>query len=422
MKGTFSFKPGTVERVRSFGSMDWSENLLVKGDNLPVLKTLVDGLSEKVKLVYIDPPYNTGNGCRLYMDSLSPEGWLSMMEPRLRLLRELLREDGFIFVHIDCNELGHLRVLMDDIFGRENFVSQITWQRAPRRTILGQGQSPLITVTEYILLYARDIRFGRLRRLKKKMPATQRIMKQYRTIVNLSGGKRLFREFTNTNNSTPVRIWEYESFSISSLPASISPREYISLFDSLYQSVSLHSEHSFIQRILRLLKPHKAYLVEYTPSRGKRRGTVVSEIFINGRKMLPLRDYAIPGRGQELYRMVDMDNLWTDDDICVTGISGEGGVNFRRGKKPEALIRRIVELSTVPEDLVLDCFLGSGTTASVAHKLRRRWIGIEKEDFIETICIPRLERVVSGRDRTGITREVNWQGGGGFVYCVHSGD
>jgi adenine-specific DNA-methyltransferase len=194
--------------------------------------------------------------------------------------------------------------------------------------------------------------------------------------------------------------------------------DYLKHFDSLYESVGIHAEHSFMQRILAMLRPGKAYCVEYTPSRGKNAGREISEFFINGRKMLPAKDYAMIGEDGEIYRTSDMDNLWSDEEIGVTGIASEGASEFKRGKKPEELLKRVVELSTSPGDWVLDSFLGSGTTAAVAHKLGRKWIGIELGEHAETLCLPRLKRVVSGEDQTGISRQVGWKGGGGFRYCV----
>jgi len=394
------------------------DNLLIKGDNLLALKALERHFAGKIKCIYIDPPFNTGNAFEHYDDGLEHTIWLSMMKARLEILKKLLRKDGFIFVHIDYNELGYLRVLMDEIFGRQNFVNQISWQRAPQRTVLGQGQTAIITILEYLLIYGKDAAVGKLNHLQKRIKATNNVMSQYRVLLDLSEEKELVKEFINENNNTPIRIWEFKSYKVKTLPSRISKAEYFAHFEALYESAGIHAEHSFMQRILAMLRPGKAYCVQYTPSRGKNAGKELSEIFINGRKMLSAKDYAMVGEDGEIYRTSDMDNLWTDEEIGVTGIASEGAVEFKRGKKPEELLKRVIELSTAPGDWILDSFLGSGTTAAVAHKLGRKWIGIELGKQAETLCLPRLKRVVSGEDQTSVSKQVDWKGGGGFRYCV----
>ncbi len=392
-------------------------NLLIEGENLFALKALEPELSGAVKCVYIDPPYNTGGGHRRYHDSLPSGLWLSMMKPRLEALKDFLSDDGFIFVHIDSSELGHLRVLMDELFGGRNFLCQICWQRSPRRTVLGQGRSPIITILEYILVYAKDRSRGRLKKLVKRVRATERVMAQYRVLFR-GGKKRLVRDFCDERSGAPVRIWTFDDFYIKTLPAKTTKSEYIELFDELYQSVSIHKEHTFLQRVLGLLSPTKAYLVEYVPRRGKRAGRKVEQIFYRGRRLLPAGDHATVGEDSEIYRLRDMDNLWTDDEIGVTGSSGEGGADLRRGKKPESLLKRVLEISTEPGDLVLDAFLGSGTTSAVAHKTGRRWVGIERNPHIFKSALERLISVVDGRDTGGVSRETGWRGGGGFRHLV----
>ncbi|TAK54783.1 MAG: site-specific DNA-methyltransferase, partial [Bacteroidetes bacterium] len=344
--------------------------------------------------------------------------WLSMMKARLEVLKKLLHKSGYMFVHIDYNQIGYLRVLMDEIFGRRNFVAQISWQRSPQRTVLGQGQTPIITIVEYILIYARDASTGKLKHIQKKINATRNVMNQYRILLTLSEDKKLVKEFVNENNDTPVRIWQFNSYDIKTLPSTVSKQEYVKYFNKLFEPVGIHSEHSFMQRIITMFKRDKAYLVEYTPSKGKSADTETAECFINGRKMLSAKNYASVGDDGEIYRISDMDNLWTGEEIGVTGIAKEGGFEFKRGKKPEELIKRVIELSTSPDDWMLDSFLGSGTTSAVAHKMRRKWIGIELGDHAETHCLPRLKMVINGKDQTGISKDVDWVGGGGFRYCV----
>ncbi|MGB9851192.1 MAG: DNA methyltransferase, partial [Moorellaceae bacterium] len=148
-----------------------------------------------------------------------------------------------------------------------------------------------------------------------------------------------------------------------------------------------------------------------------RKGKLISIFYLGKNVVLFLKDYT-QKIGNTIYKQDDMNNFWTRQEIPITGIANEGSVKMRRGKKPEALIKRILEISTSPGDWVLDSFLGSGTTAAVAHKLGRKWIGIEMGEHAETLCLPRLKQVVSGEDQTGISKEIEWKGGGGFRYCV----
>ena len=415
-------EPRNLKLVEEYGSPD-NENMLIKGDNLLALRSLVEMFKnrdekDKVKCIYIDPPFNTGNAFENYDDNLEHSQWLTMMRDRLHQLKKLLAKRGFIFVHIDEREVAYLKILMDEIFGLSNFQTMITWQRAPQRTVLGQGQTAIITIAEYILCYSRNFTQGKLKHIKKQYKATDKIMSQYRLTLTL-GGEELVEQFQNGENNSPVSIYKYSYYQANTLPTRTSKSEYITRFSEFYQSVGIHEEHSFMQRILERLHDDVLYRIEYVPTRGKSAGKVVSSYILNRRKLLPAHEYASIGSDGEIYRTVDMNNIWLDDEINVTGIAKEGGVNLRRGKKPEALIKRIIELSTDLGDLVLDSFLGSGTTVAVARKMDRRWIGIEIGEHAETLVIPRLKRVITaGEDRTGISKVVNWKGGGGFRYYI----
>lgn len=394
-------------------------NLLIKGENLFALQALQRTHAGSVKLIYIDPPFNTGNDFEAYDDNFQHSVWASMMRERLEIMRELLREDGVIFVQIDFNEVGYLRVILDEVFGRDNFITMISWQRAPERTVLGQGQTPIITILEYILAYARHnpAAKSKLNRIKKRIKATREVMSQYRTIVQYTPeNKELVWEFENETNRTSVKIWKYGTHRLQTLSPNIGRAEYFEKFRNLHQSVGVHEEHSFLQKVLRGLKDDLLYKVQYTPSRGKRAGAQVEGLFLNGRRLLPAREYAELGEDEEVYRTADMNNLWTDDEINVTGIAAEGGVELKRGKKPEALIKRIVQIGSNEGDLVLDCFSGSGTTGAVAHKMGRRWVMVEAIEKLVKDSVGRLQRVVSGKDQTGISEEVKWRSGGGFRY------
>jgi len=399
------------------------DNLLIKGDNLLALKALEQHFAGKIKCIYIDPPFNTGNAFEYYDDGLEHTIWLSMMKARLEILRKLLKEDGVIFLHLNNIEVGYSRILLDEIFGRSNFISQIAWERS-QRTLLGQGESPIIDTTEYILCYARKKLACQLNKLPKKYPVEDRTLKQYNKLFYPSAQKKLAEEFDDSYGN-PVKIYKYDSCRIETISWSDAENRYEELLEvyvrnheKVIRFSNQQEESSFQQFLISKMDGKSLYEVQYTPSRGKRKGKGIS-IFYYGRDVvLFLRDYT-EKIGNTIYKQDDMNNFWTRQEIPMTGIANEGGVEMRRGKKPEALIKRILDTSTNnPNDWVLDSFLGSGTTAAVAHKIGRKWVGIEFGDQAETHCLPRLKRVVSGEDQTGISKQVGWRGGGGFRYCV----
>lgn len=404
--------PRELELIESVGDPK-SENMLIRGENLISLRSLEKEFAGNIKLIYIDPPFNTGQDFEDYEDGLEHSIWLSMMENRLRLAKKFLSPAGLIFVHIDYNEIANLKLLMDEVFTRDNYITLISWQRAPERTVLGQGQTELITLTEYLLVYSRNKDKGKLNRINKRVKATKNVMEQYRIYVE-KGEKHLVKKWEE--NGTPIKIWEYDDYNLIPLSNKTSKSEYIKKFAHLHESVGIHKEHSFMQRILKLLKTKKLYCVEYTPTKGKSAGVETSEIFFNGRKLLPAKNYAEIGDDGEIYRTTDMNNFWTSEEIGVTGISSEGDVELKRGKKPETLMKRIIDLATKENDIVLDFFAGSGTTGAVAHKMGRKWIMVEiRKDMIREKALKRMKNVVHG-DTTGISKEVGWKGGGGFKF------
>ena len=421
-------EPRILKFAKSYGDPT-SENMLIKGDNLLVLRSLVEMFKgkpdkEKVKCIYIDPPFNTGNAFERYDDNLKHSEWLTMMRDRLYLLRKLLRKDGVVFVHIDYEELAYLKVLMDEIFGRNNYIAQINWQRVPEgRTLLGQGQADITVSSEYILIYAREKRQKLLNnQVKKFIDSTDKVIEQYSAVLSVSKSKKLIKKFTDIQGN-PVELYEYKSYELKNLSKKLLKEDkckYLDLFlknyESMVQSVGIQTESTFQQRILSELKnKNKLCLAKYISSKGKRKGAPIEDYFINGRKLLFAKKYSKIVNGR-VYRETDMNDFWSSDEIPVTGTADEGGVTFKRSKKPEALMKRIIELSSSEGDLVLDSFAGSGTTGAVAHKMNRHWIMVEFGRHADELIIPRTQRIVNGKDQTGISKEINWRGGSGFKY------
>jgi len=386
------------------------DNLLIKGDNLLALKALERHFAGKIKCIYIDPPFNTGNAFEHYDDGLEHTIWLSIMKARLEILRKLLRDDGAIFISIDSNELAYLKILLDEIFGRLNFVDLISVEALDPSGFRTSG-SFLASAAQYVLWYALD-------RTKHK------INQQYVYCNYDKGYNKVI-----VNKEDDYTRWQIENisevvareigFENSRKAKRAIGRE---AFEDMIAEYALQNAEKVFQPVA-IGGGARQLRLEIIEQSRRERGRVFrhyregyGEIFIlNGRQIYFYSNKLRPIDG-ELAPTIPLSNIWTD--ISWNAISREGGVNFPQSKKPEALLRRIIEMTTQQEDWVLDSFLGSGTTAAVAHKLGRKWVGIELGEHAETLCLPRLKRVVSGEDQTGISRQVGWQGGGGFRYCV----
>ena len=340
-------------------------NLLIKGNNLIALHTLKEYFrhapqQDKVKLIYIDPPYNTGNDSFNYNDRFNHSTWLTFMKNRLEIARELLRDDGAIFVQCDDNEQAYLKVLMDEIFGRENFVNCIDWKRKGGNT--SPDKTRLENSHDYILLYQKSNNFN----------------------INFV--------YTKENSADYMKLFKYEDekgkYRISPLNA------------PAYRPTLIFDFMGY--------KPH--------PNGWSMSKEKLTQLYEEDKLVFPQNKDGRVNRKQYLseWKGYTVNSIWTD--ISVIGASSTERVGFDRGQKPEALLQRILELSTNENDLVLDFFAGSGTTLAVAHKMKRRYIGIEQMDYIESITKERLKKVIEG-EQGGVSKAVSWSGGGNLIYC-----
>lgn len=350
----------------SHGDPD-SQNMLIQGDNLEALKALLPYYAGQVKCIFIDPPYNTKSAFEHYDDNLEHAQWLSMMYPRLELLRELLSEDGSIWVTIDDNEAHYLKVIMDEVFGRKNFFANIIWQHS----VQGKNDAKTISLHHnHVLTYRKSDLFSR------------------NTVER--------REEHNTNyanpDNDPKGMWR------SGDVRSPNHRE------NLKYSVETPSG--------KIIEP---------PSKGWRWSketfldkVASGEILFTNDETKILRKIYLKDQGGRV-----PESIWFGDDVGTTRVASNEikslQISLFETPKPEQLIHRILQISTTQNDLVMDSFLGSGTTSAVAHKMNRRWIGIEMGDHAVTHCQPRLKKVVDG-EQGGISEAVGWQGGGGFRF------
>lgn len=382
------------------------DNILIHGDNLLALKALQGRFEGAVKCIYIDPPFNTQQALPNYDDGIEHSLWLSLMRERLLFLRTLLHEEGTLFVHIDDNEIGYLLVLCDEIFGRKNRRYIVTFKQAS-----ATGHKSInpgcVSTTNYILVYAKNTD----------------VWKPNRVFTGRERDKRYSQYIINPDQ--PFQKWQFttlvEGFAVArKMPI----REARALIreqpDELDSFVLAHPE-----RVIRWARPDYDNVAKETQSvidKSMKNPSEIYKIERNGYSDIYIKDGQRILFYSDKLKFIDgqyvagepLTTLW--DDILSNNIHNEGGVEFPKGKKPEALIKRCIELSTREGDLVLDSFAGSGTTGAVAHKMRRRWIMVELGDHAVTHVLPRMKAVISGNDKGGVTEASGWRGGGGFRY------
>lgn len=352
-----------------------TQNMLIHGDNLLALKALEAKFSGKVKCVYIDPPYNTGSAFEHYDDNLEHSQWLSLMKPRLELLRNLLSEDGSLWISIDDDEQAYLKVLCDEIFGRNNFVASVVWQKI--HSIKNDARY-LSQNHDFILLYAKEKENLKLNLL----PRTEEMNARYKNPDNDPRGPWQSGDLVASEERTNGY---YEV---------ISPKSG-KVFNVPKGKHWVYSQENLEQ----MIKENRVWFGEDGNS-FPRKKRFLSEV-TDGRKG---------------------DSWWKSDEVGHNQESKReiialfGRNNVFSTPKPERLIQRVLTLATNPGDFVLDSFLGSGTTTAVAHKMNRRYIGIEMGAQAYTHCKVRLDKVISGEDAGGITKSANWNGGGGYRF------
>lgn len=338
-----------------------TENMLIHGDNLLALKALEQKYAGKIKCIYIDPPYNTGAAFEHYDDNLEHSIWLGLMRERLVILRNLLSEDGSIWISISDDEGHYLKVLCDEIFGRNNFISTILWKRSESQN---NNAKQISTVGEFILCYSKI----KSQTLFNKIELKETAIKEYRYTDNITGKK--FRRGTIVDKGRGKHIFDV-----------ISP-------DGKIKTITSIRTKEFIE------EKDKKGEVYWTKT-----GTPYLKLFLD------------KSEGQ-------IASNWFDD--CGVNEDSSEHLKFLKLKfdfsKPEALIEKIFKISTNENELVLDSFLGSGTTVAVAHKMNRKYIGIEMGEHAYTHCKVRLDKVIAGEDKGGITKNVNWQGGGAYRF------
>ena len=357
---------------------DIFDNILILGDNLLALKALEQEYTGKVKCIYIDPPYNTGAAFTHYDDGIEHSLWLSLMRDRLELLHRLLNEEGSIWVNLDDNEHAYAKVLLDEVFGRVNFVANVIWQKTHTR----ENRTDISTVHDNILVFAKDRLKWQL--IRNPLPTSEAQLSRY----------------SNPDND-PRGVW-------ASLPAHAKAEK------------GRRKEQFFtvITPSGRAVDPPAGRCWLYTQER-------FDEMIADNRIWFGENGSNAPRVKKfltEVQTGLVPSSIWMHTEVGTTGTAKAQLTGLFPGEtpfstpKPEQLVERVLQIASNPGDLVMDSFAGSGTTAAVAHKMKRRWIMVELGDHCYTHIIPRLKKVIDGEDQGGITKAVDWKGGGGFRF------
>jgi adenine-specific DNA-methyltransferase len=386
------------------------ENLIIKGNNLVALHTLKTQFQGKVKLIYIDPPYNTDGDGFNYNDSFNHSTWLTFMRNRLEVARDMLSENGVIFIQIDYIEGAYLKILADEVFGKDNALPHVTVKTATPAgfKVINPG---FINVSEQILIYVKSnrnvIKSGYVKSSyqsdyskfikNKKDPSSKWIISNIKDETLRESGYSNIKELEVKFGKDAAKIILSELISNFAIKNA----------DSVFATYGPHKPSNKILQGIEKSKKNPEAIVEIEIEDGE------NHYLLNGR-LIAFYSSKLKNVDGELVPTQRLTDFW--DDISWDSLSGEGGVTLKNGKKPEKLLRRIIELTTESGDIVLDYHLGSGTTAAVAHKINRQYIGIEQMDYGENSPVSRLRNVING-DESGISKVVNWKGGGDFVYC-----
>ena len=349
------------------------DNLLIHGDNLLALKALEQPYAGKVKCVFIDPPYNTGSAFTHYDDGVEHSLWLSLMRDRLEAIRTLLAEDGSLWITIDDNEAHYLKVLCDEVFGRGNFVANAIWQKkyAPQNDAKWLSDSH-----DHILIFAKNKNIWR----PNLLPRTDDMNSLYKN-----------------PDKDPRGLWMSDNMSV--------------------KTYSSATDYPITTPSGRIVNPPSSRCWAFSKDK-------LAELIADNRIWFGTKGDGVPRIKRflsEVQNGVVSKTIWLREDVGDNQDAKKEVKEFNNKSvfdtpKPERLIQRIFNLATHENDLILDSFAGSGTTGAVAHKMGRRWIMVELGDHCETHIVPRLKKVIDGEDQGGISKAVNWQGGGGFRY------
>ena len=412
-----NFKRYDADGEHEVENISMDDNIIIKGNNLLALHSLKKKYAGKVKLIYIDPPYNTGNDSFGYNDNFNQSTWLTFMKNRLDVAKKLLSDDGVICVQCDDNEQAYLKVLLDSMEGIR-FINCVAVKMSEASGVkMNHAKQRFPKLKEYILIYVKDGYQGFYTIDKYKISQWDKennLFLDGLTLENRNILKELEYKDFNTQEDIDLANKILKDVSIVSLSEKLSSlnlegKEFDSwLFENAYRIIKTAGSSSLAD----LVKSLKNIPEQNIASAISKEGVMFFYICNFNRETRQPRLQVIFADSNIYKNPCD---FW--QDIKTTGaIANEGGVNMKNGKKPEKILHRLISMITQKQDIVLDFFGGSGTTAAVAHKMNRRYISVEQMDSQISLITTRLNNVISG-DTTGISKVVSWQGGGSFVYC-----
>lgn len=397
----------TVDGTEGNVSFNTNDNLIIKGNNLLVIASLLKKYEGGIKCIYIDVPYNTGNDSFGYNDRFNHSTWLVFMKNRLEIAHRLLRSEGTIAISVDNYELAYLLVLLDEIFGKENRKNIITVKRGSvtGAKVINPG---VVNIVEYVVIYAKN---GDLWRPNRVYSAKGYDNRYNNFIHNISD------KYTEWEFSTVLEAWSSEV----GLKKSALKKHFGDDYDNALEEFVIRNAEKVVRLAVRSDADFGQAALPFKRESESNPNSVVlyergedDNIYIkNGQVLLFAKNRIMDIDGKQTFSE-PVSDIW--DDVLPNDLHNEGGVELKKGKKPEKLLSRIIELCTNEGDLVLDFFAGSGTTGAVAHKMNRQYILCEQMDYTETITCQRLANVVDGENR-GISQNQGWCGGGSFVYC-----
>lgn len=384
-----------------------NDNLIIKGNNLLALHSLKKIYASKVKLIYIDPPYNTGNDGFDYNDSFNHSTWLTFMKNRLEIARTFLSKDGTIAISIDQKEIAYILPLLDEIFKAENRKNIITVKRGSvtGAKVINPG---VVNISEYVVIYSKNATHWKPNRVFRQKERDNR----YNKII--------------VNYDAPYEKWEFDSLLDRFALANGVPKS----------KLRKHLGEQYDKKLYAFIIENKGKVIRFASLDDKSISSAALELkyqskgdkskvyfleredgrpyyVFNGELILFVKDRLTEIDGELSFSELISD-IW--NDVLPNDLHNEGGISLRKGKKPEKLISRIIELCTNENDIVMDFFVGSGTTGAVALKKKRQFIVCEQLEYTETLPLKRMQNTVNG-EQSGISKSINWQGGGSFVYA-----
>lgn len=410
------------------------DNLIIKGNNLIALYSLEKRFAGKVKLIYLDPPYNTGTDSFLYNDRFNQASWLTFMKNRLEICKNMLSDEGHIVIQTDDTEQAYLKVLMDEIFKKENYVNTISVLFKNIAGASGGGEDKRLKKNiEYLTIYAKNYSFSnpfndvydykQVGKLVQEMRENGISWKYTSVLVN--PGQAIYIGSTTDGAGNEIKLYRRENYKIKSI-SSLMKEENLSEQD-VYDKYGVNAfqtampQSSIRPTIMKKYKeisnkPNELMSIRYIPRTGRNKGKEYEQFYKgeNFRLFAWLKDVAVMKK-RHLYKTEKQGTFWNFVG-ATKNVNKEGQVSFSNGKKPEELLSRIIKMATNENELVLDMFLGSGSTSATALKLNRRFIGVEQIDHQINLIKKRMTNVING-EKNGISEAVNWQGGGSFIYA-----